>query len=249
MKHFENFYTKPENISDTEVEIRGAELKHLSRVLRKNIRDIVNVVDGTGNLYTVVLTEIKKDYARGEIQKRVRFAGEQNFLLTLAQAVPKGNRFDLVVEKGTELGVSAFLPLNCAHSVIETSPARISRWRNIALAAMKQSGRSVLPEIHSPQSVKEIVQNTNLLTLRLIAHSEGKTSALSQLAEKIKQTNQLPKSAIVLVGPEGGFTTDEVNFALDNGFKAFTMGNRRLRSETAGIVAAALTMELIGSLY
>ena len=249
MKHFENFYTSPENISETEVLIRGAELKHLSRVLRKKIRDVINVVDGKGNLYIAILTEIKKDLARGEIQKRIRFAGESNFFLTLAQAVPKSNRFDWVVEKGTELGVSAFVPLNCEYSVIDSNAARISRWENIALAAIKQCGRSVLPEIYPSQSVKEFVQNANILSLNLIAHPAGKTSTLSHLAEQIKQLDQLPKSANVLVGPEGGFTAEEVNLAFENGFKPFTLGIRRLRSETAGIVAAALTMELIGNIY
>ncbi len=249
MKHVENFYTEPENISSSEVVIRGSEFTHLFRVLRKKIRDVVNVVDGKGNCYTVVLTEFKKDHARGAIQKRTRFAGEANFSLTLAQAVPKMNRFDWVVEKGTELGVTAFIPLSCEFSVVEPNSVRSSRWEKIAIAAMKQCGRSLLPEIFPAQSVRETVQYSGLATLGLIAHPEGKSATLLQLAEQIKQNKQPPKAAVVLVGPEGGFSAEEVQFALDHGFKAFTLGNRRLRSETAGIVSAALIMELIGNLY
>ena len=219
MKHQEYFYTKPENISENIVEIKGEELKHLSRVLRKKVRDVVNVVDGEGNLYTIVLTEIRKAVARGEIQKKVRFIGESNFRLTLAQAVPKGNRFDLIVEKGTELGVTTFIPLICEHSVVEATPARMNRWKKVAIAAMKQSGRSILPDIKPAQSVKEVIQK-----------------------------QQPIKSMTVLVGPEGGFSLEEVNFALENRYKSFTLGPRRLRSETAGIASAAILMELMDSL-
>ena len=94
MKHREYFYTEPKNISKNSLAIRGDELKHLSRVVRKKVHDVVEVVDGQGNLYTIVLTKISKSVATGEIQKRTRYAGEPNFNLTLAQAIPKGNRFD-----------------------------------------------------------------------------------------------------------------------------------------------------------
>lgn len=248
MSHKEFFYTKPENISNNFVEIKGEELKHLSRVLRKKVREIVYVVDGRGNLYTILLTEIKKQVARGEIQKKARFVGEANFELTLAQAVPKGNRFDLVIEKGTEIGVSAFIPLICEHSIVETTPARISRRKKVAIAAMKQCGRSVLPEILPAQSVKEVMKKKGLLKLGLIAHSEGRCKSLYSISEQLKKKNHPIKSAIILVGPEGGFSPEEVNLAIENGFEPFVLGPRRLRSETAGIVASAIFMELVGNI-
>ena len=248
MKHQEYFYTKPENISENIVEIKGEELKHLSRVLRKKVRDVVNVVDGEGNLYTIVLTEIRKAVARGEIQKKVRFIGESNFRLTLAQAVPKGNRFDLIVEKGTELGVTTFIPLICEHSVVEATPARMNRWKKVAIAAMKQSGRSILPDIKPAQSVKEVIQKTGILSIGLIAHPQGKCKYLSSLIMELIKRKQPIKSMTVLVGPESGFSLEEVNFALENRYKSFTLGPRRLRSETAGIASAAILMELMDSL-
>ena len=248
MKHIENFYTPPENIVANTVEINGNELTHLARVKRKKARDIVNVVDGEGNLYTVLLTEMKKNVARGEIQKKTRFAGESNFELILAQAVPKGSRFDWVIEKGTELGVASFVPLKCENSLVDSSPSRMNRWKKIAIAAMKQSGRSVLPKIGEVQSVKQIVENTNLQRQGFIAHPAGKTKRLTVIADEFSLKAAPVKSAVILIGPEGGFSDEEVNFALENGFQPFTLGPRRLRSETAGIVSAALFMELIGSL-
>jgi len=245
MNHKEYFYTKPENISQNYVEIKGDELKHLSRVVRKKIRDIVYVVDGNGNLYTVLLTDIKKQVALGEIQKLTRFAGEENFKLTLAQAVPKGSRFDLVIEKGTELGVSAFIPLICERSVIDVAPTKISRWKKVAIAAMKQCGRSILPEILPAQSIQEIIDQKNILTPGFIAHQDSKSKSSSHVIQSLKEKGDLAKSAMILVGPEGGFSTEEIHLALENQFMPFSLGQRRLRSETAGIVASAIFMELM----
>ena len=245
MKHLEFFYTKPENISNTHTEIKGDELKHLSRVLRKKVRDVVEVIDGQGNLYTVILTEITKQVAIGEIQKRVRYAGEPNFKLTLAQAIPKSSRFEMVIEKGTELGVSTFVPLICKHSVTEGTEAKVVRWQKIAISAMKQCTRSVLPVIEQPQTIEQAIKNKSLLQLGLIANAGDRVLGLSAIINDLKSGSHPLKSATILIGPEGGFTHDEVNLAIENGFKSFTLGQRRLRSETAGIVSVAIMMELL----
>jgi 16S rRNA (uracil1498-N3)-methyltransferase len=248
MKHQEFFYTEPDNISQNSLQIKGEELKHLARVMRKKERDVIQVVDGQANLYTVVLTKISKQFAQGEIQKRTRYAGEPNFHLTLAQAIPKGNRFDLVVEKGTEIGVSAFIPLLCEHSIVADSSSKLSRWKKIAIAAMKQSTRSILPEILSAQTMHDVIRKKGLLKLGLIADNGEGSRSLSEVISDLKQKSAQLKSAIMLIGPEGGFSTSEIKFAVDSGFYRFSLGPRRLRSETAGIVAAAILMELMGEL-
>jgi 16S rRNA (uracil1498-N3)-methyltransferase len=248
MKHREYFYTEPKNISHQTLEIKGEELKHLSRVMRKKVRDVLEVVDGQGILYTVVLKKITRQSAIGEIQKRTRYAGEPNFHLTLAQAIPKGNRFDLVVEKGTEIGITTFIPLLCEHSIIESSSSRLSRWKKVAIAAMKQSARSILPEITPAQTIHDVIRKKGLLKLGLIADSGEAARSLSEVISELKQKSAQLKSAIVLIGPEGGFSANEVKFAIDNGFYRFSLGPRRLRSETAGILAAAILMELMGEL-
>lgn len=248
MRHREIFYTPPENIIQNRLQITGDELLHLTRVVRKKVRDVIEVVDGRGNCYTAVLTEMTPRVAEAEIQKRSRFVGEPNFQLTLAQAVPKGNRFDWVIEKGTELGVAIFIPLLCQHSVIEPTTSRHHRWKKIAIAAMKQSARSVLPEIRSPQTIHEVVRNTGMMQLGFIGESGEGAKSLSQLIQDIRQKSIPMKSAILLIGPEGGFSSEELNFARENGYYRFSLGPRRLRSETAGLVASAILMELLGEL-
>ncbi len=248
MKHREFFYTKPENISQDTLQIKEDELKHLARVVRKKERDVIEVVDGKGNLYTAVLRRITSQYAEGEIQKCTRYVGEPNNQLTLAQAIPKGNRFDLVVEKCTEIGIAAFIPLLCEYSIIEETSTRISRWKKIAIAAMKQSARSILPEITPAQTIHEVIRKKGLLKLGLIANNGTGARSLSEIFAELKRKSTQPKSVIMLIGPEGGFSTNEVTFALENGFSAFSLGPRRLRSDTAGIVASAVLMELMGEL-
>jgi 16S rRNA (uracil1498-N3)-methyltransferase len=248
MKHREFFYTEPENISQNSVRIKGDELTHLARVVRKKVRDVIEVVDGRGNLYTAVLTQITSQFAEGEIQKRSRYIGEPNFQLTLAQAITKSNRFDWVVEKGTEIGISTFIPLLCEYSIVEETASRLDRWKKIAIAAMKQSARSILPEITPAQTIHDIIRKKGLLKLGLIAHSgEGARGLSETLAELKLKTLQL-KSAIMLIGPEGGFAANELKAAIENGFYQFSLGPRRLRSETAGIVASAILMELMGEM-
>jgi len=248
MSHREYFYVEPGFITPPLVEIKGSEFKHLARVLRKNVRDIVEIVDGMGNLYTVVLTRMESSFAQGEIQKRVRFAGEPATKLTLAQAIPRNARFELVIEKGTELGVSSFIPTICEFSLIKDSETKGTRWQHVAIAAMKQSGRSMLPAIQKPLPFQDVVSQKSVLTLGLFAHPTHGAPSLSRLIAELKGKSLHLKSALILIGPEGGFSPDEVKLAHSNGFYNFTLGPRRLRSETAGIAAAALFMEALGEM-
>ncbi|MDZ7331709.1 MAG: 16S rRNA (uracil(1498)-N(3))-methyltransferase [candidate division KSB1 bacterium] len=248
MRHREIFYTPPENVTEERLRIEGEELVHLTRAVRKKVRDVIEVVDGQGNCYTAVLTQITTRGAEAEIQKRSRFLGEPNFHLTLAQAVPKGSRFDWVIEKGTELGVAVFIPLLCQHSVIEPAGNRQHRWKKIAIAAMKQSARSVLPEIRSPQPFHDVVRSTGMMQQGFIAESGAGAKGLTQLVQELRARSIPLQSAIVLIGPEGGFSNEELNFARENGYLRFSLGPRRLRTETAGLVASAILMELAGEL-
>lgn len=248
MKHSEYFYIPSKNIKNDIVEFKGAELKHLAVVLRKKYHDVVSVVDGKGNVFTVVLTQIGRNSAVGTIQKRSRYLGEPNFKLTLAQAISKGNRFDWVVEKGTEIGVSKFIPLITERSIAKGSETKRNRWQKVAIAAMKQCARSVLPEITSPQTIDQIFYAKEIYDFNLIAHSEAHAKSLAEIIiqgkRKLAHISKI-KSGIILVGPEGGFSPDEIKKAKSQNFQTFSLGLRRLRTETAGIMASAIIMELM----
>ncbi len=243
------FYSPPDLISDTIVEIHGEEFKHLIRVVRKKPGDIVNIVDGIGNVYTVVIKKITRTFAQAEIQKRIRLMGEPIFQLTLAQAIPKGSRFDWVVEKSTELGVAEIVPLVCDFSVTEGSTNRCRRWEKIAIAAMKQCHRSRLPKIHEPVRFSEFLTENWKKSLAFLAHPAKGAQALSTIILKNQQKYRTKRTAIIFTGPEGGFSENEIELAKKEGCQFFTLGPRRLRAETAGIASAAIFMELIEQIF
>jgi 16S rRNA (uracil1498-N3)-methyltransferase len=172
--------------------------------------------------------------------------------------VPKGNRFDWVIEKATEIGVSAFIPLICERSEVNPRPGKNERWHRLALAAMKQSCRSICPAISEPVTFGALCRRASTLPaafaagqsgrLRefdfvLFAH-EGAGDPLPQLANRSPK----PRIGLVIIGPEGGFTDAEIKIAHDAGITFFGLGPRRLRAETAGLVAAMKILSAFGEL-
>jgi 16S rRNA (uracil1498-N3)-methyltransferase len=241
LKHLEFFLVEPDCVFERHLEIRGTEFEHLAFVLRKQVGDSGVAVDGQGNAYDFFIEHISKDRAKGQIQKRRRLVGESIFRLTLAQSVLKGNHLDLVVEKATEVGIAAFIPMLTTHTIPQPSDQKVSRLQRIAREAMKQSCRSVFPEIHPVQSFEEIVQQSSRFQLKLMAHQAKESLPLRLLPNDLRVSHF--RSGILLVGPEGGFSTQEVMAAQQYGFQLLSLGKRRLRAETAGIVGAALLIE------
>ncbi len=242
------YYVPPEYIDKNTVSFTGQELKHLKVVMRKRVGNIVQVVDGIGGTYTVELTDINTKQAVGKIHKKSRYQGEPNFHLTLAQAIPKGNRFDLIIEKCTEIGVCQFIPVITERTIAGASDVKLNRWEKVAIAAMKQCTRSVLPKIKSAQTLESVFQSKEIYDFQLIAHPDATNNSLTgAILEKKQKLSHLTKikTGILLVGPEGGFTMMEAAQAQEWNFSCFSLGARRLRSETAGIVSSAIVMELL----
>ena len=223
--------------------IKGAEFVHLTRVLRKRKGDLAWATDGLGGQYEFQITAVEKGHAVGRILKTKRMAGEPAVEVTLAQAILKGGRFEFVVEKGTEIGVRRFIPLITQRGIAARTPSKHIRWRRIALAAMKQSGRSILPEVTQAMDIREALSFLEKAELKLIAHEKGGKSLRDLVASEKRIT-----TVALLIGPEGGFTDREVQHAREAGFQTLSLGPRRLRSETAGIVAVTLVLGILGEL-
>ncbi|MBI5021617.1 MAG: 16S rRNA (uracil(1498)-N(3))-methyltransferase [Ignavibacteriales bacterium] len=231
------FYSPPQNISAREVIIDGDEYAHLTHVMRKTANDTIRVVDGLGTAYDVRLTDIKKKTAHGVILQKYQQHNEQAIDVTIAVGILKNpSKFDFLVEKATELGVRQIIPLITERTI--PSHAKIDRWQKLALAAMKQCGRSFLPIVKELTNLDNLLNQKDSDAVKLIAHENPLVKIKSN---DVKLTNA--KSAIVLIGPEGGFSDDEVLLAEKAGYSVLYLGERRLRTETAAIVATA---KLIG---
>lgn len=244
------FYAGPEAIEGGYITLATEEARHLRDVLRLKVGADAFVFDGNGAEYACVVTEPGRGngVARLEIREPVRpLSPESSLTLTLAVALLKGEKFDLVVQKSTELGVSRIVPVMTARADIRLRDAsdaerRVTRWRRLAIEACKQSGRAIVPLIESPISFSSLI-DTETSEDGSVMFTERLGRGLGEL---VKPTE--PQSLIALVGPEGGWDDDEIAAAGTAGWEIVTLGGRTLRAETAAIVVTALLQHLFGDL-
>jgi 16S rRNA (uracil1498-N3)-methyltransferase len=238
-EHFENFFVEPDKISVDRVRFDGSEFHHLVKVKRKAVGDQVNVVDGTGNFYSTRLIEIKSGHAIGEIAKKQRRVGELAVSIQLVQGVIRHQRMDWIIEKGTELGVDRFIPLQTEYCQFRPSELKFQRWKRLARNAVKQCGRSVLPKV---DDLPDCLRSSSVIFAHPLKHV-----GVKNVIEKMQQKHQQPLQSIsLIVGPEGGFSDTEVEQFLRWGYNQVDLGQRRLRAETAAITLLVLTLEAIG---
>lgn len=208
------------------------ESHHIARVMRMKEGDFVYVTDGLGNLTKAIIDHIGKKEVTvisGTIEKQTIITPE---LLTVAVAPTKNaDRYEWFVEKATEIGIKKIIPLICEHS--ERTNMRIDRLKKIALSAMKQSTRTVLPEISEPVKFYDLIK-MELPEQRFIAYAEELQS------DHLSVLYQVGKETIILIGPEGDFSKNELELASTKGFKTVTLGNARLRTETAAMFVCSL---------
>jgi 16S rRNA (uracil1498-N3)-methyltransferase len=231
------FLVDPADVQGETLVLRGEEARHLARVRRHRPGEVVEAVDGAGHWYEVRIEALAPGEARCRVLARQQDRGESRVRLTLAAALVKGQRYDFLVEKATELGVAELVPLLCERGVVRPgSEHRPARWDHLARAALKQCGRSRLPRLTPPAPLEEAVQR---------GREEGAQVLLAAPAggAPLRACLGAPASRVVLaVGPEGGFAPAEVEAAQRRGAQVFSWGNRVLRSETAGIALAALVL-------
>lgn len=224
----EFFYAPPRSIEGGVIRIDGDEFTHLSHVMRRTPGDIIGVADGQGTAYTAEIAAIEKRMAVCTVRTTHPMLRESPVRVTLAAALLKNpSRYDFLIEKATEIGVSAVIPLITERTI--PRHARTDRWQKLALAAMKQSGRCVLPAVHAPLAFSDLVERSDTFAdRRWIFHEDAGEGTTAEGG-----------AHLVIIGPEGGFTDAEVARAATNGCAAIRLGPRRLRSETAAIAAAA----------
>jgi len=217
-----------------------AESHHLARVLRLKAGDTVVAVDGSGQDYTVRLERVSAETTGTIVGVSARDT-ESPFPITLVQGLPKGDKLDTIIRAATELGVARVAPAVTARTVVQLDAARgaarLVRWQRVAREAAKQCGRARLPVIEAARPLAALVaEPAEANWLRLCFWEEAR----APLAKVVATLPQPPAGAIVIVGPEGGLTADEVAAARSAGWRIAGFGPRLLRTETAGpaIIAA-----------
>ncbi|HYJ88612.1 MAG TPA: 16S rRNA (uracil(1498)-N(3))-methyltransferase [Pyrinomonadaceae bacterium] len=234
------------NLHRGSVTLATDEARYLREVLRLKVGDEVYVFDGEGKEFRSQIEESRRDTATLKVVEEVAPARPESPLeLTLAVALLKGEKFDLVVQKATELGAARIVPVVTKLADVrlrDTSDAtkRVARWQRIALEAAKQSGRAVVPDVLDPVGFESLVSETGSNRAIMFSERDGQP-----IAEALVE---LSTSLTALVGSEGGWTDQEITMARDNGWRIVTLGGRTLRAETAAITVVALLQHRFGDL-
>jgi len=203
--------------------------KHCIQVLRMQENEKLNLTDGKGNLYTAVITKANKKNCEVKIETTTKSKAQTANISIAISLLKNPTRLEWFMEKATEIGVQEIHPLICEHT--EKENFRYERMNGILISAMLQSRQTWLPQLHQPKKFIDFV-NEDFDGLKLIAHcAEEEKQSLKDFINST--TNKL-----ILIGPEGDFSSSEIKSALKQNFIAVSLGNTRLRSETAGIVAA-----------
>ena len=211
--------------------LEGDEARHLARVMRAKTGDIVELFDGQGTSWTATVQAIQRNHVSLRLGQKQSEIISNKPIITLAVALPKGDRQKWLIEKITELGTDSLVPLTTTRSVAEPTAAAISRLQRGVIESCKQSGRNRLLEITQPQSLHNLL-TTSSASLRILACPDG-TPMQSILLKPID-------NILIAIGPEGGFTDEEIRTANASGFAQMSLCQNILRIETAAIAAAVI---------
>lgn len=229
------FYINEYNSSQKHLTLDEETSRHIISVLRMKEGEKLNLTDGKGNLLSCIITDDHKKHCRVEIKESsIQHPASRNITIAIS-LLKNSSRFEWFLEKATEIGINQFIPLICERT--EKQKFREERMQSILISAMLQSQQCRLPVLHKPVAYELIFRQDEVIhtSQKFIAHCiEEEKRNLTDLV------NETLPSQIILIGPEGDFTDKEIQLAVKNHFDTVSLGDTRLRSETAGIVAATI---------
>lgn len=231
------------------ITITGEDVKHIRNVLRSVPGDLLELSDGTGMDYKVLIETVGKESITTEIISAMPNKTEPNVKITLFQGIPKADKMEFIIQKCVELGVERIVPVITERTVVKfpnrnDATAKTVRWNRIALEAAKQCDRGIIPAVDEPVRFDEALRLAECCSLRILPYEEEKAGSLRKYLEEQKKSHEAGNTikAAVFIGPEGGFAPAEAEKAVKSGFESVTLGPRILRTETAGIAVIAVIM-------
>ncbi len=241
------FFAQSDKITENQIIIDTEDVNHITRVLRLSEGDVVIVCDSRGVDYDARITAIEPRRVLCAIEGRRKSDAEPELKATLFQALPKASKMEYIIQKTTELGVSEIVPVRLARCVAKIDGAKeeqkkLDRWKKIAEAAAKQSGRGIIPKISPVMSLEEVIERAMTFNLFFAPYEcEEQNTLRSVLLSKPNV-----RTVGFIIGPEGGFDAAETDRLRTAGIPTVTLGRRILRTETAGEAALAMIMYEIG---
>ena len=226
------FFVTSDKIDGDNISIIGDDAYHIARSLRMAVGDDLTVCDGEGGEYACTLTKIRDEECICQINSRAKSASEPPIYISLFMAFPKGDKLETVVQKAVELGASEIIPFESSRCIKKPKAEKVdkqtARLEKIAKEAAKQCGRSILPRVGQPMSYGAMLERANDADIALFCYEdETATSIKSAISDKKFSTIS------IIIGSEGGFSSDEARLAKERGCVSVTLGPRILRCETA----------------
>lgn len=234
------FFVEDTRISATDVVIEGSDVNHIKNVLRMKCGEKIRISSSTGRNFYCSVSEITNDFVRADILEELEDNTELSNKIYLFQGLPKSDKMELIIQKAVELGVHEIIPVamkNCVAKLEDKKAAgKIARWQEIAKSAAKQSKRSLVPAVGMPMSYKLAVQQAKELDVVLVPYENERGM---QATREVIEAIQPGQSIGIFIGPEGGFDDAEIALVREDAH-LISLGNRILRTETAGLATLAM---------
>ena len=245
------FFVNSEQVNNGEIRIIGEDVNHIKNVLRMKIDDVFNVCDNISSInYKVKLDTFEQDAVVCKILEKCENIAESNVKVHIYQGLPKADKMELIIQKSVELGVEKIIPVEMKRCVVKLDGKdkikKIDRWNKISEVAAKQSGRDIIPEICQVETVKQMADKFDEYDLVILCYENEKDLFIkdvlkdSRINEILYENNGL--KIAVIIGPEGGIDSTEVEAMSEKGARVVSLGNRILRTETVAISLLSIIM-------
>lgn len=243
-----HFYTDRSNIGVNQITLEGEDVNHIKNVLRMKPGEELIICDGEGTDHYCRIAGFGAGTVLADILESGDTKSELPAKVYLFQGMPKKDKMELIIQKAVELGVYEIVPVMTKRVIVKLDDdkkeaKKLERWQAIAEAAAKQSGRGIIPRVHKVLSFKEALAMSKEINVNLIPYENADNSegGMENSRGLIRALHGVP-SIGVFIGPEGGFEENEVQAAIDAGYKCISLGKRILRTETAGLTALSVIM-------
>ena len=238
------FFVSPESILDTAITICGEDAKHIKTVLRLTQGDEITVCDGQNTNYLCHIESCDQQAVHCIITGKTLSFAEPKTEITLYQGLPKADKMELIIQKCVELGIHRIVPVQTDRSIVKLegkTEKKLLRWQKISETAAKQCGRGIIPSIGPVLSFADALQEACLLDSAVIPYELEKENGIREFVSSFHG-----KSLGIFIGPEGGFTPEEIKNSMERNVIPLTLGPRILRTETAGFTALAILLYELG---
>lgn len=240
------FFVESNQIENSKIEIIGEDVNHIKNVLRLQAGEKIKICDKTNKInYISEIIEITSKSVKCNIVELAPNEAEGNVILHIFQGLPKADKMELIIQKGTELGASEFIPVSFKRSVVKLSGKdevkKIDRWNKIAEVAAKQCGRDLVPKVRNVENIKNVCNQIKDYDIVLLAYELEDKNYIKNELQKLKSQKGNYKIAVI-IGPEGGIEQEEVNILTGNGAKVISLGKRILRTETVALQVSSIIM-------